>query len=184
MILFFIGLVILVGGNSIRHRSAGKFAPILWDILTVVVSVTATVLFYKDIIYKSVDVGPIPFILLIGYGLVSFAFLALLPGKKQQDVHSTWYENDWKIRETWEDYAGPDYDAVHTYCSVAFNASGRTFYYRTRNPELQVGDFVYVPVGARYEMRMGRIVAMKDYVGIYAPYPLERTKYIGGAVDM
>ncbi len=183
MILSFIGLLILVGGNSIRHRSVGKFAPILWDILTIVVTIGATVLFYKDIIYKSIDVGPIPFILLIGYGLVSFAFLALLPGKKQQDVHSTWDENDWKQKEAWEDYAGPDYDAVHTYCSVTFDDSGKIFYYRTRNPELQVGDFVYVPASARYETRIGRIVAMKDYVGRYAPYPLERTKYIRGKVE-
>lgn len=184
MILSFIGLVILIGGNSIRHRSVGKLAPILWDILTVVVSIATTILFYRDIINKSLDLGPIPFILLIGYGLLSFFFLALLPGKKQQDVHSVSDANDWKLKETWEDYAGPDYDAIHTYCSVAFDDSGKTFYYRTRNPELQIGDFVYVPVGASYKKRMGRVVEMKNYVGRYAPYPLERTKYISGKVDV
>ena len=90
---------------------------------------------------------------------------------------------DWKLKETWEDYPSPDYNAVHTYCSIAFDDSGKTFYYRTRTPELQVGDFVYVPVGARYEKRMGRIVRMQDYVGRRAPYPLERTKHVIGKVE-
>ncbi len=90
---------------------------------------------------------------------------------------------DWKLKETWEDYPTPDYDAEHTYCRIAFDESGRTFYYRTRNPELKVGDLVYVPVGYKYEKKVGRIVTMEKYIGHNAPYPLERTKYIKGKVD-
>ena len=85
---------------------------------------------------------------------------------------------DWKVQELWEDYPAPDYDAVHTYCSVIFETGGKQFCYRTRNPELQVGDYVYVPVGYNREERAARIVKMENYVGRFAPYPLEKTKYI------
>ena len=92
-------------------------------------------------------------------------------------------EYDWKLRETWEDYPFPDYTAKHTYCQVAFDDSGKTFYYRTRNPELKVGDMVYVPVGYKYEQRIGRIISMKEYKGSKVPYPLERTKHIKGKAE-
>lgn len=51
----------------------------------------------------------------------------------------------------------PDYNAIHTYCQVAFDDSGKSFYYRTRNPELKVGDMVYVPVGYKYEKKSDRL---------------------------
>ena len=89
-------------------------------------------------------------------------------------------EYDWKIKETWEDYPVPDYNDVHTYCLVAFDESGKAFYYRTRNPELRVGDLVYVPVGYKYEKKIGRIVSMQNYIGWNAPFPLEKTKHIQG----
>lgn len=90
---------------------------------------------------------------------------------------------DWKVKETWEDYPAPDYDAMHTYCQVAFDDSGKYFYYRTRNPELKVGDMVYVPVGYKYQKKVGKIISMKEYKGSKAPYPLERTKHIIGKVE-
>lgn len=76
-----------------------------------------------------------------------------------------------------------DCDAVHTYCEIAFDESGKTFYYRTRNPKLKVGDKVYVPVGYKYEKKIGKIISMKDYVGIKSPFLLERTKHIIGKVE-
>lgn len=89
---------------------------------------------------------------------------------------------DWKAMETWEDYPAPDYDAVHTYCQVALTENGRTYYYRTRNPELKVGDKVYVPFGYNAPKKIGMIVSMEEYVGHDAPFPLEKTKYIIGKV--
>ena len=86
----------------------------------------------------------------------------------------------WKQRETWKDYPTPDYNAIHTYCKVAFDDSGKIFYYRTRNPELRIGDAAYVPVGYKYEKKIGGIVEMKNYRGYTAPFPLEKTKYIIG----
>jgi hypothetical protein len=90
---------------------------------------------------------------------------------------------DWKLKETWEDYPVPDYNAIHTYCQIAFDDSGKTFYYRTRNPALKVGDLVYVPVGYKREKKIGRIITMQNYIGRSAPYPLEKTKYILSKVE-
>lgn len=92
-------------------------------------------------------------------------------------------EYDWKLQETWEDYPCPNYKINHTYCEVAFDDSGKTFYYRTRNPELKVGDMVYVPVGYKYEKKIGKIVSMKEYKGSKVPYPLEKTKHIKGKAE-
>ena len=90
---------------------------------------------------------------------------------------------DWKTRETWEDYPFPDYNAKHTYCLIAFDDSDKTFYYRTRNPELKVGDRVRVPFGYKYEEKVGTIVSMKEYKGSKAPFPLEKTKHIIGKAE-
>lgn len=92
-------------------------------------------------------------------------------------------EYNWRLKETWEDYPAPNYDDVHTYCRVAFDGERKTFYYRTRNPELKVGDNVYVPVGYKYQKKIGTIVSMKEYVGRKAPYPLEKTKFIIGKAE-
>jgi hypothetical protein len=89
-------------------------------------------------------------------------------------------EYDWRLKERHEDYPFPDYDDVHVYCQVILDGGDSTLYYRTRNPELKVGDRVYVPVGYKYEKKLGTIVSRKDYVGKDAPYPLEKTKFIAG----
>ena len=92
-------------------------------------------------------------------------------------------EYDWELKETWEDYPTPNYNDTHTYCKVTFDNSGKYFYYRTRNPELKVGDMVYVSVGYKYEKKVGKIISMKEYKGWAAPYPLEKTKHIKGKVE-
>ena len=52
------------------------------------------------------------------------------------------YKGNWKLQETWEEYPFPKYDVMHTYCSVSFKGSDKTFYYRTRKPErcIETGD--------------------------------------------
>ena len=107
----------------------------------------------------------------------------LKKGLKQSKSNPAVKEYDWKLKERWEDYPAPDYDAIHTYCRVAFEESGKSFYYRTRNPALKVGDLVYVPVGYKYQKQIGTIVSMEDVVGRNAPYPLEKTKFISGKVE-
>ena len=88
----------------------------------------------------------------------------------------------WKYEERWEDYPVPDYDKYHTYCSVTLDENGKTFYYRTRNPELKVGDKVYIPVGRTCEKKTGKIVCMENVCGEDIPYPLEKTSFIIGKV--
>lgn len=107
----------------------------------------------------------------------------LKKGLRKSKSNPSQKEYDWKLKETWEDYPSPDYDAIHTYCQVAFDESGKAFYYRTRNPELKIGDEVYVPVGYKYQKRVGTIVSMEEYIGKDAPYPLEKTKFIIGKVE-
>ncbi len=91
-------------------------------------------------------------------------------------------EYKWRSEESWENYPTPRYDAVHTYCEVVLDGGKKGYWYRTRNPELQVGDRVYVPVARNYEKKTGQIVSMENYRGVFAPFPLERTKYIAGKV--
>ena len=119
--------------------------------------------------------------------LIIVSLLALLlrreksPQKTQNNTSGKC--DNWQIQERWEDYPTANYNKIHTYCSVIFEDSGRTFFYRTRNPELKVGDLVYVPVGYSYEKKVGRIVKMNNYPGYLAPHPLEKTKYIIGKVE-
>ena len=104
-------------------------------------------------------------------------------GLKEDPNNPTRKIYDWELKETWEDYPFPDYTIAHTYCSVAFDDSGRTFYYRTRNPDIKVGDRVYVPVGRKWEKKVATVVARQVFVGRSVPWPLEKTKYIMGKVE-
>lgn len=193
-----IGLVIIGLVNGMSKALRGKYAPILWNVLTFGVTVYATAMLWKDLFSDAVDMRALPFEILIIYGLVSVIFIAILyavqqsksqpapaPQKKfeQSSKPSVSPLKEWQRQENWEDYPEPNYDAIHTYCEVAFDESGRTFYYRTRNPDLEVGDEVYVPVGYKYQKKIGTIVSMEDYLGWDAPFPLERTKHIIGKVE-
>lgn len=277
------GLVIIIIANAMSNFKRGKMAPVLWNVVTIVVTIFATVMLWKDIFDDAIDTGPLPFIILALYGLGSLIAFSVpeairegrdrrkyqelmtweeLPIKVQKRIRTSrivaiictvmacvgtiavitedtavgeslpptilfavvaiicWiiatkkhykycagtsfepmpkevlqvfdkeYKKlldeelpkacDWKQDEVWEDYLAPDYDAVHTYCEVAFDDSGRTFYYRTRNPKLKVGDAVYVPFGHNAPKRIGVIVSLEEYTGHDALYPLERTKFIIG----
>ena len=279
------GLIIIIIANAVSKFKRGKMAPVLWNIVTVGVTIFATGMLWKDIFDDTVDTGPLPFIILSLYGLGSLIVFAIpeairehqerkeyqqviawedLPEKTQKRIRisrivaivctvmagigaiiaatgsssiseslpptimfaivaiicwviagkkyykpyaETSYEPaqeevlqvfdkeykklldeelptacDWKLQETWEDYPAPDYDAIHTYCEVAFDDSGRTYYYRTRNPEIKVGDTVYVPFGYDAPKKIGVIVNMEDFEGHDVPFPLERTKFIIGKV--
>ena len=290
-----IGLGIIIIANIVSKVKRGKIAPVLWNVITVGITVFTTGILWKDIVDDAVDTGPLPFIILATYGIISLAFLAMpkitrkqkvykevillqdLPKKTQKRIRTSrvvaivctvmagiglliamtgaadinesmpptgvfvivaiicwaivgkkhykksvesiskqitdefalrmseeykkvWDEDlknglkknaknsadeeyDWKLEEIWEDYPAPNYDAIHTYCEVAFDDSGRTYYYRTRNPELQAGDVVYVPFGQKDPKRIGIITNMEDYAGHNVPFPLEKTKFVIGKVE-
>ena len=205
------GLIIIIIANAVSKFKRGKMAPVLWNIVTVGVTIFATGMLWKDIFDDAIDTGSLPFNILSLYGLGSLIVFAIsevirqnrerkeyqeviaredLPEKTQ--VFDKEYKKlldeelptacDWKRQETREDYPAPDYDAIHTYCEVAFDDSGRTYYYRTRNPELEVGDTVYVPFGYNAPKKIGVIVSMEDFEGHNVPFPLEKTKFIIGKV--
>lgn len=115
---------------------------------------------------------------LVVFGVMIVMAAAALALVKMQRSRGEENDGAWRRREIWEDYPAPNYTAWHTYCSVAFDESGRTYYYRTRNPELKPGDMVYVPVGPNHEKKAGWIVEMKNYRGRSVPYPLEKTRHI------
>ena len=105
-----------------------------------------------------------------------------LKKRKKDEKTVVDYKGNWRFQERWEDYPSPKYDEMHTYCSVVFSGSEKIFYYRTRNPQIKVGDLVYVPIGNEFEKKIARVVAMEEFLGSEAPYPLEKTKYIKGKI--
>ena len=64
------------------------------------------------------------------------------------------------------------------YCSVAFEEYGRTFYYRTDDDTIGIGDAVIVPFGAANTEREGVVEEIGFYRADKAPFPLEKTKQI------
>lgn len=78
-----LGLIILVVGNLIRKSKHGRFSPVWWDILSVVITILSASLLWNDIIYEAYDYGFAPFLILIIYGMLSFCFLALAGSHKE-----------------------------------------------------------------------------------------------------
>ena len=181
-----LGVGIILFANAIFYIKRGKFLPAVWNWLSAIPVIAATGLMWYDVANDSVKFGGLPLLILLVCGVVMLISVAIVkkaaPAPKDE-TPPVRKEQDWKLQETWEDYPVPNYDACHTYCSVALDMSGRTFYYRTRNPELKVGDRVYVPVGRSYEKTVGIIVGMQNVTAEEIPYPLEKTKFILGKAD-
>lgn len=64
------------------------------------------------------------------------------------------------------------------YCLVSFDDFDRTYYYRTDNPLIRIGDTVTVPFGAGNIERDGTVMGRRRYRLGEVPFPLERTKSI------
>ena len=64
------------------------------------------------------------------------------------------------------------------YCSVSFREFGQTYYYRTEDDELAVGDNVLVPAGVKNEEKIGVIEIIEYFDPERVPFPLEKTKLI------
>ena len=117
-----------------------------------------------------------PAFVFIGFLVVLVSAVKCNPSKSKTATSSAF--DDWRVQERWEDYPEVNYNAMHTYCKVLVDGYEKPFYYRTRNPNIQVGDRVSVPFGYKYEPRSGTVIHMKDYRGYAAPYPLAQTKHI------
>lgn len=263
------GIGVLVIGNVAAPIGRDKFAPVWWDIITVGVTAFATRMLWVDIMSEAVDTGFWPYMILVIYGVASFAFFTMpkktmpkktipvkaffkkpkirirkrhiLPivltvmagisavvaaanipevgnfvpaavtftvaaiiswvaaGKKDPgdgksdgepipEAFSRMVTDEYKMifnEEPSEEYIQAVYDdrdAFCTYCEVAFDDSGRTYYYRTKDQKLKVGDTVYVPFGNSVSKRIGVIKSREDYIADDVPFPLEKTKFIIGKV--
>ena len=81
-----LGLIIIIVGNMVRIKKHNKFAPIWWDILSVVATILSTSMLWKDITYEAYDYGGTPFLILIFYATFSFCLLALVEPRKEKAI--------------------------------------------------------------------------------------------------
>ena len=72
----------------------------------------------------------------------------------------------------------------HIYLSCIFEPNGKSYYYRSREDNLAVGDFVLVPSSrqenAETVVMISEILYCKEEE---VPYPLEKTKFILRKLD-
>jgi ADP-ribosylglycohydrolase len=68
------------------------------------------------------------------------------------------------------------------YCRVSFSDYGKTYYYQTKDEEIKVGDFVYVPVGPDNSERVAVVQTVEYYAPTALPFPLAETKHITGRI--
>lgn len=76
----------------------------------------------------------------------------------------------------WNDTAGDSNKYI--FCSVAFDSSDRTYYYRATNDKVKPGDKVIVPVGKNSEPKEAIVKEVKMCTGDNAPIPVGVTKEI------
>lgn len=69
------------------------------------------------------------------------------------------------------------------YCSCEFDSAGKTYYYRTEDDSISVGDRVVVPVGNDGKERIVEVVSIEYFPKNQLPLPLEKTKVIIRKID-
>lgn len=69
---------------------------------------------------------------------------------------------------------------VYTFCGVSFTYGGSTYYYRTEDHSLAIGDLVIVPVGHEEKETVAEIVTVEQHRRKTAPYPVDKVKFIKG----
>ena len=73
--------------------------------------------------------------------------------------------------------------AKYIYCDVAFTPTGKTYYYRTEDQSLDIGDIVLVPTGPYSKETVGIIRHIGWYEENDVPFPLKSTRVIIGKCD-
>lgn len=66
----------------------------------------------------------------------------------------------------------------YIFCSVVFGDGGKSYYYRTEDTTLQIGDSVLVPVRSASETAIAEVVKIEYFAEEDAPLPLERVKSV------
>ena len=65
---------------------------------------------------------------------------------------------------------------TYIYVSVCFSPEAKSYFYRTNDSSLQVGDLVIVPT--ENEEIVGAITAVNKYKKRSVPYPIDKTKLV------
>ena len=71
----------------------------------------------------------------------------------------------------------------YIFCSVEFSEGYKSYYYLTEDDSIEVGDFVYVPVGKYNHEVMVEVVNIEYFSEEKTPIPLEKIKRIIGKVE-
>ena len=184
--VFIIGLI-----NAAYRSMKGTFAPVWWNITTAVVTIIATALMWNGVLVSSSNSDKLAFIILLIYGLASLFVLvfpiAVKQHKEQRSLQKRMKtsfadEYDQLIEQMWDDSSETNDNDVHIYCEVVFDDSGKSYYYRTQDTTLEVGDAVYVPYGKNAPKRIGVIIDIESFFACDVPFPIEKTKFIIGRV--
>ena len=65
---------------------------------------------------------------------------------------------------------------IYTLCGVSFLHTSHTYYYKTGDLTVSIGDTVVVPVGDKESK--GKVVAVGQYTRQAAPFPIDKTKTV------
>ena len=68
--------MIIVIINMLGWETMSRSARVWWNILAAAITVFSGVLFNADVLNESIDAGPVPFIILIGFGIISIIVVA------------------------------------------------------------------------------------------------------------
>ena len=68
----------------------------------------------------------------------------------------------------------------YIYCSVSFSKGGKTYYYRTEDDTIKIGDKVVVPVGKEYVEKTVIVENIEYFTDENIPMPLNKVKMVLG----
>lgn len=66
----------------------------------------------------------------------------------------------------------------YIFCSVRFNQGDKSYYYLADDDNIEIGDFVMVPVGKDNHTVIVEVVNIEYFSEEEAPLPVEKTKHI------
>lgn len=66
----------------------------------------------------------------------------------------------------------------YAYCSVYYSGCNRPYYYISDDDDIEIGDYVIVPVGASNKETVGKVADISYFYEDDVPFPIEDTKHI------
>jgi hypothetical protein len=151
-------------GNFLKHSHKRKYKKEVQDIMNDLVENRAVKV--KDFIDRCYDCGKLYFIK-----------DDLLSGKYDLSADEIYYVE--QLLSLYNDVIPPEGDEF-IYCSVSFNADGKTYYYKTTDETLKCGDKVTVAVGKEDRLETATIEKIERFPVGRTPFPPRLTKDILG----